>query len=224
MESFLEPIVGAEIATQAVLDLRNNSDVYERRIYDETDSFAEKSAAIAFYIGRGVEPGFVTSTRRILKSESGEKRNETIGAATGYRVKELDVAKEFYYKAKGISKLIAISKESYSAAFNKYSRLVDKEIAGEKILKKDLIEKDKVNSEYRRAAKKYDKYVKEVMTLRDAAFRLGVSLNDIDIALDNAGYSVDLRDQIFYREIYPMNPKKGEGGIEETLEGFDQNQ
>jgi hypothetical protein len=93
--STIEPFVGEEMTTAAILAVKNNQDAYGKPIYNPEDTFAQKSKDIIAYMLNVVQPGTVSTMKRIYESES--VLNEVLGASTGMRVYDVDVAENFGY-------------------------------------------------------------------------------------------------------------------------------
>jgi hypothetical protein len=96
MGSIVEPFVGEEMTTAAILAIKNNENAYGKPIYNPEDTFYEQSKDITGFMFNVVQPGIVASGRRVAEAESvGE---EIIGATTGVRTYEIDVAENFGYQ------------------------------------------------------------------------------------------------------------------------------
>jgi hypothetical protein len=93
--STIEPFIGEEMTTAAILAVKNNMDAYGKPIYNPEDTFYEKAKDISAYMLNVVQPGTVSTIRKMYESDS--KLNEAIGAATGMRIYDVDVAENFGY-------------------------------------------------------------------------------------------------------------------------------
>ena len=93
--SIVEPFVGEEMTTAALLSLKNNENAYGKPIYNPEDNFYEKSKDITGFMFNVVQPGIVASGRRIGKAEN--VLEEIGGAVTGARTYNIDVAESFGY-------------------------------------------------------------------------------------------------------------------------------
>jgi hypothetical protein len=93
--STIEPFVGEEMTTAAILAVKNNQDAYGKPIYNPEDTFYEKAKDISKYMLNVVQPGTLSTIRKMYESDS--KLNEAVGAATGMKIYDVDVAENFKY-------------------------------------------------------------------------------------------------------------------------------
>jgi len=93
--SIVEPFVGEEMTTAALLSLKNNENAYGKPIYNPEDNFYEQSKDITGFMFNVVQPGIVASGRRVAKAEN--VLEEVTGAVTGARTYNIDVAENFGY-------------------------------------------------------------------------------------------------------------------------------
>ena len=94
--SIVEPFIGEEMTTAAFLSIKNNEDTYGKPIYNPEDTFYEQSNDIIGFMFNVVQPGVVSSGRRVAKAEKvGE---EVVGAITGARTYNVDIADNFGYQ------------------------------------------------------------------------------------------------------------------------------
>jgi hypothetical protein len=127
--STIEPFVGEEMTTAAILAVKNNQDAYGKSIYNPEDTFAQKSKDIIAYMLNVVQPGTVSTIKRMYESES--VLNEVLGASTGMRVYDVDVAENFGYSMITYRNRIEDAKRIYNSEV--YSKdVTDKSIADAK--------------------------------------------------------------------------------------------
>jgi hypothetical protein len=127
--STIEPFVGEEMTTAAILAVKNNQDAYGKYIYNPEDTFAQKSKDIIAYMLNVVQPGTVSTIKRMYESES--VLNEVLGASTGMRVYDVDVAENFGYSMITYRNRIEDAKRIYNSEV--YSKdVTDKSIADAK--------------------------------------------------------------------------------------------
>ena len=96
--AFVEPFVGVDIATRRMSNVLTNQDDYGKMVYNPESPFEDQSAAVLSYMYKIFEPGTLTSIRKIYGSDA--KLNESLGQATGFKEFDVDVAKQFGFKAK----------------------------------------------------------------------------------------------------------------------------
>ena len=162
-ESFIEPFVGKEIATEAALSIASNKDGYNRDIYNVTDNNVEKAESILGFLKGVFEPGAVTSAEKIWEAD--EKAIEVIAASTGYRYKEVDINQQAYYIVKKMILDERKAKERYNKAFYDYEE-------GE-------ISEAQLNTEYNKSNSRVKLIRKDIMGIYESAVRLGVKEEDI---------------------------------------------
>ena len=219
--AFLDPILGLEIATEAVQNLFNNQDVYGRRIYDETDTAPDIIYDVSLFIAKVIEPGGLTSARRIIRAD--DPRSEIIGATTGYREREIELKNDGRWLI--IEKVEAISEsmKSYNSIFNKYERNILSKYEGQKVSEKDIVTKEMVIKEYKEANGKVRALQKELIEIWNSLDRLGMTpINKLQLQqynlFKNSGISQENIQNIGYNKIYDIKPKEGEGGIGDDID------
>jgi hypothetical protein len=111
--SVIEPFVGEEMTTAAILAVKNNTNAYGKPIYNPEDTFYEKLKDISAYMLNVVQPGTVSSARKMYESDS--KLNEAVGAATGMRIYDVDVAENFGYSMINYKKRIDDANRIYTS-------------------------------------------------------------------------------------------------------------
>jgi hypothetical protein len=113
----IQPFIGEEMTTEAILALKNNRDKYGKEIWNPEDNEFEKIKAISAEIYKLVEPGTTSSIRRGIASEN--KGQELIANLTGFRTYDVDINKQFGFKVKDYSERIKNAKRIYNSAFFK---------------------------------------------------------------------------------------------------------
>jgi hypothetical protein len=161
--SVIEPFVGEEMTTAAILAVKNNENAYGKPIYNPEDTFAQKSKDIAAYMLGVVQPGTVSTARKLYESDS--KLNEIVGASTGMRIYDVDVAENFGYSMIAYRTRIEDAKRIYNS----------------EVYKKGATEKSIADAK-ERAEKSVTGIHKEIFDLYYSAVRLGA---DEDRLYDN---------------------------------------
>ncbi len=106
--ALLEPFMSEELATKAAIDLARNATSEGRRIWNPAAPPEDQLADVVAHIGKALEPGTLTSLRRIYLGTQGkvvgtkayDPRIETLAMTTGVRVSSLDLAQGVSYKAR----------------------------------------------------------------------------------------------------------------------------
>jgi len=161
--SVIEPFVGEEMTTAAILSLKNNLDAYGQPIYNPEDTLYEKSKDITGFIFNTVQPGIVSSGRRIAKADN--VLEEVTGAVTGARTYEIDVAENFGY-----------SMINYRDRLENAKRIYNSEVYAKDATDKSIADAKK------RAENAVTKIHKEIYERYYSAVRLGANE---DVLFDN---------------------------------------
>lgn len=161
--STIEPFIGEEMTTAAILAVKNNQNAYGKPIYNPEDTFFEKTKDISAYMLNVVQPGTVSTARKLYESDS--KLNEAVGAATGMRIYDVDVSENFGYSMITFGKRIDDANRIYTSEVYK-DGATEKSIAAAKA----------------RAEKSVTEIHAEIYNLYYSAVRLGA---DEDKLYDN---------------------------------------
>ena len=101
-----EPFLGEEILLGKLMDVQRNTTESGRSVYNPQAPTDDKVAAIMEHIWGGLEPGTLTSARRIWKAHTGpvepwgrgyDTMDEVMAVATGQRRQTLEVAQPLVY-------------------------------------------------------------------------------------------------------------------------------
>jgi hypothetical protein len=171
----VEPFVGPDITVGLAMQLANNENDFGGKIYNEEDTFAEKTRKIADFVYKVIEPGTITSVRKVWKDEQ-PLMNSLFGEATGMKIRPLEVKKQFEFKMDTYADEFAEIKRIYNSEYNKTLRMME----DPKVSKKELAEQEKKTEEaFNRANSLYAAKGKELMNLINAANRLGVDYDEL---------------------------------------------
>lgn len=171
----VEPFVGPDITVGLAMQLANNENDFGGKIYNEEDTFAEKTRKIADFVYKVIEPGTITSVRKVWKDEQ-PLMNSLFGEATGMKIRPLEVKKQFEFKMDTYADEFAEIKRIYKSEYNKTLRMME----DPKVSKKELAEQEKKTEEaFNRANSLYAAKGKELMNLINAANRLGVDYDEL---------------------------------------------
>ena len=170
----IEPFVGPDITVGLAMQLYNNENDFGGKVYNDQDTFAEKTRKITDYVYKVIEPGTLTSARKLMKEE--DTGNVLFGEATGMKIRPLEVKKQFEFKIADYAEELAEIKRIYNSEYNKTVRMM----GDPKSTKKDIEDQKKITDEaFSRANSQYDAKTKQLMELVNAANRLGVEYDEL---------------------------------------------
>ena len=166
---------GPDILTNLAIQLKGNENDFGKPIYNEEDSFAEKTDKILDYVYKIVEPGTITSIRKAAFSEQ-SLGQIAFGDATGLKIRKSNVRDQFGYKLPEFDDSFKDIRKIYNSEYYKSIELSE----DPKATKKDIQEQNKKTDEALvRANEKYAAKAKELMDLINSANRLGVDYDDL---------------------------------------------
>ena len=158
----IEPFVGWDITTAALLNVKENKDNYGKPIYNPEESWLEITRDISTFMWKTIQPGTVSSALRIDKAE--EVTPEILSMMTGFRIYEADVTEQAGYNVLDIKR-----KERLTNARKIYNSVAYKEESTQE-------EKEKA---YKKANTALKKIYQEVMDDYNAAIRLGADPEEV---------------------------------------------
>lgn len=91
----VEPFIGVDIATRRFTNVMYNQNDYGKPIYNPEDPMADQTADVMKYMYDVIEPGSVTSVRKIYKS--GGSAEEFAGQLTGFKPYNVDIKEQLGY-------------------------------------------------------------------------------------------------------------------------------
>ena len=166
---------GPDILTNLAIQLKGNENDFGKPIYNEEDTFAEKTDKILDYVYKVVEPGTITSIRKAATSEQ-SLGQIAFGDATGLKVRKVDVKDQFGYKLPEFDESFKDIRKIYNSEYYKSVDLSE----DPKATDKDIKEQDKKTEEALiRANEKYAEKAKELMDLINSANKLGVDYDQL---------------------------------------------
>lgn len=171
----VEPFVGPDITVGLAMQLANNENDFGGKIYNEQDTFAEKTRKITDFVYKVIEPGTLTSVRKVWKDEQ-PLMNSLIGEATGLKIRKVDVKDQFGYKLPEFDESFKNARKIYNSEYYKSVEMYDDPKATEKDIKE---QNKKTDEALIRANEKYAAKAKELMDLINSANRLGVDYDDL---------------------------------------------
>jgi hypothetical protein len=186
------PFISEEILLNTLTNIKNNKNDYGGKIWRNTDTPFEVSGKIALQLGKTFEPGAMTSTRKIIKSE--DKLNEVLGQFTGFKLHEVKSLEQAGFKFGDIQNKAQESKSAYNSI--KYNM-------------DDYETQEDINKVIRASKKAMDKDYQEAVKLYQALISLGVSDADIKKKMYDSGISAPMRSQIARNSVdVKLNPIK----------------
>ena len=166
---------GPDILTNLAIQLKGNENDFGKPIYNEEDSFAEKTDKILDYVYKVVEPGTITSIRKAAASEQ-SLGQIAFGDATGLKVRKSDVKEQFGYKLAEFDESFKDIRKIYNSEYYKSLEMYE----DPKATKKDIKDQNtKTDEALVRANEKYAAKAKELMDLINSANRLGVDYDEL---------------------------------------------
>lgn len=175
---YAQPFFSEEIFTSKMLDLARNQTVDGRQVYNpqSDDRFAE----MINHLWEGVEPGAITSAKRIYKGVKGEvspggrsydAETEAFALITGQRISTLNIPQSFSFKARKFAD----------------DREQAKKIYNEVRYNKGTISEQQLNDAYDKANQAYKKLFDDFSKTVTAAQKLGMSVQQIGESFRQAG-------------------------------------
>lgn len=199
LKEIYEPFLGEELLASKLLDISRNTKDNGGKVYNEQDALPDRLADQAAYLANALEPGTVSSFKRIFKgihgdvSASGRKYDPAIeitALLSGHRVQELDFEQAFSFKARNFSKAILEAKQIYTSVKNRKGTVTQEE-------------KDKA---YERANKSLEKLFKEMSKDYDAAINAGADNRVLRRSMKDNRISGHASRQITRGSYKPLKP------------------
>ena len=166
---------GPDILTNLAIQLKGNENDFGKPIYNEEDTFAEKTDKILDYVYKVVEPGTITSVRKAVGSEQSAGQL-AFGEATGLKIRKVNIKEQFGYKLPEFDESFKDIRKIYNSEYYKNERLLE----DSKATNKDINEQQKKTDDaYVRANEQYAAKAKELMDLINSANRLGIDYDEL---------------------------------------------
>lgn len=135
-KALLEPFMSEELATRAAIDLMRNTTADGRRIWNPSAPLVNQARDALEHVGRSIEPGTVTSLRRIYMGTQGkvvgtkayDPRIETLAMTTGVRVSTLDLVQGVTNKAYDFAEESSNATSLLSSVAGRRGTVTDEEI------------------------------------------------------------------------------------------------
>lgn len=204
----ISPFTSEDMLLSVITSIKQNEDPNGNEIYNPMDDDKDKiEKSIEYAYKKAFEPGTVTSLKKIIKSD--KKETEITGQLFGYKTRDIDLDKQFYFRTKDrYADEYLNAKRIYNSAFYKYQ---DKKISREELDKAYDMANDKVKVILGEIKKDYD-----------AAMFFGTDPEKIYDSMDKAGFSKNVANQIIsgdFEDIenkMPLTPEELKQKIEES--------
>lgn len=132
-----KPFFSEEILAQKLLDISRNRKVSGGKVFNEQDTGWQKMTDIAEHVWTALEPGVVTSARRVWNGIRGHTNRygrsydpaiESLAVVTGHRIEDLDVAQAFMFKAGEYNRSLQETKQIYTRTLTNRGVVSESEI------------------------------------------------------------------------------------------------
>ena len=151
----IEPFVGVDITTKALLEIEKNKNNYGKPIYNPTDNLEEQFGDVMGYMLKTMEPGTISSFKRLYNKD--DKLGEFVSMLTGFRKYDVDVVEQMGYKALDVKRKNTFDNIENFQNDDEYKDGTEKE-------------REKI---YNEQNKKYKEVWQELMDDYNTAIRLG---------------------------------------------------
>ena len=174
------PFFQKDILFNTMFNILENNDDYGREIWGETDSPNETTKKIVSRLWKAIEPGGVTSVKKVIGSET--PFNEFIGQMTGFKEWEIDVKDQVLYKSKNIKERSSLAGKDYGKAFFEFK--------DGKITQKEL------DRRYEEANSRYKQIINEGIDIYETGIIFGVPMDVLNKQMSGGSrfskYEIDL--------------------------------
>jgi len=173
LKDLFDPLMSQELVTKALGEVAYNQTENGNTLYNSEAGLGDKMMKSFIHLWKSVEPGTITSGRRLYEStESGSSRkpqDELLGFF-GLRVTTLDVRRSFGFKIRDLREQIKNTKKLYnSAKFNESSS------------------RPEINQAFSEANTRYEELFNEMKDITDAAQKAGVPWRDLEGIMKDSG-------------------------------------
>jgi hypothetical protein len=196
-----EPFLGEEILFQAIRESWSNKDQNGNEVWNPDAPPEMQAQQIGDHIGKALEPGTVSSMRRVIKGMRGHVELygktydpwvESAAVFTGHRVVTLDVPQAFRFKAKDYQRRKENARFMITSVAMNSGPVTEQELA----------------DAYRLSETARRKNWADITRLATAAQRLGVDRNQLRLILKSVGISNKEANQVLDNDYRPYTPGK----------------
>jgi hypothetical protein len=194
-----EPFVSEELVTERLLDIARNHTSSGRPVYSPQAPIEDKAAAIIAHIWEPIEPGVITSAKRINKGITGEvekggrsydPKAESLAAITGFRPVKINVKQSLGFKVR-----------AYQSSTQDANRLLTSEATSF-----GAVDPTKIGNAYKASDDARRKLFNELHKAVTAAIRLGMPEDEAVAMLDEGGLSKDSAEAVLAGVYEPYQP------------------
>lgn len=205
MKEIFEPFLGYEMLYQKLMEIQTNQKQTGGKVYNEQLPLGDKMQLAYQHLSEALEPGAITSARRIYKGYKGESspsgkqynlEDEMIALTTGQRINRTNVKSAFGYQSFNFDRNMQEAKRIYNSALSQSQDPIKHQIAKEQ------------------ATTAQRKVYEELRSNYNAAIQLRQKPSDLDALMKKSGISSRLRTAIMANQPYTPEfmetaPKKG---------------
>jgi hypothetical protein len=193
-KAFVEPFASQEILYKAVSEASANMTETGRPVYNPEETPGQQAKDIANHFWKTLEPGTLTSARRIAMGLKGEKSAsgrsfdpgiEATAVVTGQRIQELDVEQSYSFRLRDFKKSLDLVKD----------------IGRESTHRRGTVTAEEIGSDLSRMDEQRRSLFDDFSETTRAAMRLGVNRARIQKMLKASGLSHEIQQSVL-RGVY----------------------
>ena len=194
-----EPFLGEEILAGKIADTFRNKTNTGGRVYNPADDYEDIAMDVAGHIAGTLEPGTISSLRRVYKGLTGDVEShgksydpgvELGSMLSGFRVNTIDISQALSFKARDYSKGKRNAARMLTSAFSNRGELSSREL----------------REAFRSAVKAHRDKFTDIHDSVKAANALGLTEQEIARVLDSSGLSRKDVDDTFEGRFVPYMP------------------
>ena len=196
-----EPFLGEEILLGKLIDVRRNVTDSGRPVYNPQAPVDDKVSDIMEHVWGGLEPGTLTSARRIWKAHTGtvepwgrgyDTMDEVLAVATGQRRQTLQVAESLSFTVR-----------RFNEAYRQGTQLVSGRLKSQ-----GSVSQDQLADAYKDATAAHRSAFEEMHEDVFSAIRLGVTRKQALSTMRQAGMSKEMSLNVLRGRFIPWSPSK----------------
>ena len=193
-KTLYEPFTGKDLLFSFTTEVLSNKKSSGAPVYEVADDLIGKANSIFEHATKLLEPGTVSTIRRISNAVTDEDKsvlNEFAGAFTGYRPVDSDVKLSYTFRTRDLKKSMSDQVRKYNRArYNKEST------------------KEEISNVYEEVNQIYSNVIKEANDYTMSAIRLGVDPSEVVSILKKQGFSKRDIAYVFSGKKYEYVPSK----------------
>lgn len=195
-----EPFLGEEILAGAGFDIvRNKKGSSGAPVYNPQDSFNGRVRDILAHLGKTVEPGTVSSMRRIWRGLDGyvspygkkyDPKIEALATFTGHRVNAADISQSMQFRVRDYQKEYGNARRVLTSVLTRRGEVTDAEL----------------RDAYRQSDESMRKLLGQLHDDAQAAQRLGLTVQDVQDSMQLAGLPKKTIPLVINNQYQPYTP------------------